>query len=157
MALSAQQKGLELSCECHQDIPATLVGDEERLRQILINLIGNAIKFTVRGTVRVVAQLDSLSEREARIRFSVVDSGRGIPAEKQATIFESFSQADGSTTREVGGTGLGLAICSRLVSLMDGTIWAESEVGKGSVFHFTVRFGVPVENKIVDYAPKLTG
>ena len=144
MALKAQEKGLKLSCRSGEEIPRTLVGDDERLRQVVLNLVGNAIKFTERGAVRVFAELDSLTQGNACLHFSVADSGSGVPADKQRSIFEAFSQADGSTTRQVGGTGLGLAICRQLVGLMGGRIWTESEVDKGSTFHFTVRLGLPL-------------
>lgn len=141
LALRADQKGLELACQVDPQVPDYVVGDSLRLRQILVNLVGNAIKFTARGEVVVRVQIDSQTDRELNLHFSVADTGIGIPAEKHLQIFEAFSQADGSTTRNYGGTGLGLAISSRLTALMDGRIWVESAVGKGSTFHFTARFG----------------
>jgi CheY-like chemotaxis protein len=131
------------------EVPDRLVGDPDRLQQVLINLLGNAIKFTARGGVRLVVSRRPASEDGVlTVQFSVHDSGIGIPADKTQLIFEAFRQADGSTTRRFGGTGLGLAICSKLVELMGGRIWVESEPGLGSVFHFTVRFAIaPVEEE----------
>jgi signal transduction histidine kinase/ligand-binding sensor domain-containing protein/DNA-binding response OmpR family regulator len=143
LALRAHKKGLELACSVPPEIPNTLLGDPGRLRQILVNLVGNAIKFTEQGEVIVRVALESSTEEEMILRISVADTGMGIPQGQQAGIFEAFSQADSSTTRRFGGTGLGLAISARLVSLMNGRLWLESEVGRGSVFHFTARFGVP--------------
>jgi signal transduction histidine kinase/CheY-like chemotaxis protein len=143
LAVRADQKSLELLCYIHQDVPEILIGDPARLRQILRNLVGNAIKFTQSGEIAVRVEDESRSEDEVLLHFMVSDTGIGIPAEKQACIFDPFTQADGSTTRNFGGTGLGLAICSRLSDMMGGSIWVESDVGKGSVFHFTVRFGKP--------------
>ncbi len=145
LALRAYQKGLELIYQVAPDIPETLVGDPGRLRQIVINLVGNAIKFSDKGniTVRVAAgQVDS--DGYADLEFSVTDQGVGIPAEKQASIFSPFTQADASTTRRYGGTGLGLAICARLVQAMSGEISVTSQPGQGSTFHFTARFGIGV-------------
>ena len=137
----AQAKGLELACYIENDVPDCLVTDPFRLRQILVNLIGNAIKFTERGEVVVHGSVQSRTDCEAIIHVAVSDTGIGIPKNKQKLIFESFAQADGSTTRKYSGTGLGLAISSQLVTLMGGTIWVESEVDKGSTFHFTVKAG----------------
>jgi two-component system, sensor histidine kinase and response regulator len=142
LALRAHQKELELVYQVAPEIPAYVVGDPGRLRQILVNLVGNAIKFTQQGEVAVQVGCDSQSEHELKLHFSVADTGIGIPAEKHSLIFEAFAQADGSTTRNYGGTGLGLAIASQLAGLMGGRIWVESTVGKGSIFHFTVHFGV---------------
>jgi CheY-like chemotaxis protein len=122
------------------DVPEIIVGDPTRLRQILLNLIGNSVKFTERGSIRVEVVVEEREEAEVTLRFSVSDSGIGIPAENQRFIFDAFRQADGSTTRKHGGTGLGLAICTRLVDMMGGRIWVESELDTGSKFFFTGRF-----------------
>jgi len=134
-ALKAHSKGLELACDVHPDVPDALVGDAGRLRQILTNLVGNAIKFTEFGEVVVYAKPVSIPEGVG-VHFCVRDTGIGIPRAKQASIFDAFTQADGSTTRRYGGTGLGLTISTRLVQLMGGSIWVESEPGTGSEFHF---------------------
>jgi signal transduction histidine kinase/ligand-binding sensor domain-containing protein/CheY-like chemotaxis protein len=146
-SLAAAEKRLHLSVDIGDEVPERLVGDPDRLQQVLINLIGNALKFTERGGVRLVGRCPHPPENGAfTVQFGVHDTGIGIPADKTQLIFEAFRQADGSTTRQFGGTGLGLAICSKLVELMGGRIWVESEPGQGSVFLFTVRFGVaPVE------------
>ncbi len=146
-SLAAGEKRLHLSIDIGDEVPERLVGDPDRLQQVLINLIGNAVKFTARGGVRLVVSRGHPSEDGTwMVQFSVHDTGIGIPADKTQLIFEAFRQADGSTTRRFGGTGLGLAICSKLVELMGGRIWVESEPGKGSIFHFTVRFAdAPVE------------
>jgi signal transduction histidine kinase/CheY-like chemotaxis protein/HPt (histidine-containing phosphotransfer) domain-containing protein len=143
LAERAQRKGLELVCDVDPAVPSLVVGDPGRLAQILTNLIGNAIKFTERGEVVVRAEVVETLEDDTRVAFSVRDTGLGIPPEAQARIFDSFSQADGSTTRRYGGTGLGLAIAKQLVGMMGGEIKLESEVGKGSCFRFTARFRNP--------------
>ena len=140
LSLRAHQKGLELAFEIDPDVPETLLGDPGRLRQIVINLVGNAIKFTERGEVILGARVEERREQDIVLHFTVTDSGIGIPAHKQSAIFEAFRQADGSMTRKYGGTGLGLTISSRLVEMMGGRVSVESEVGRGSRFHFTVRF-----------------
>ncbi len=140
MAFRAQQKKLELICHLNPDVPEPLVGDPGRLRQILINLVGNAIKFTEKGEIVVRTEVESQTEEFVTLHFRVIDTGIGIPVKKQKVIFEAFSQADNSMTRKFGGTGLGLTISQSLVTLMNGKIWVESEVGKGSIFHFTVQF-----------------
>jgi two-component system sensor histidine kinase/response regulator len=140
--LRAQQKGLELRYDVSSEVPEMLTGDPGRLRQIMLNLVGNAIKFTEQGEVVVHAEMASQTEDEVCIHFTVSDTGIGIPAEKQQAIFEAFTQADGSTTRQYGGTGLGLALSARLVELMDGRLWVESTMGQGSTFHFTAWFGM---------------
>jgi two-component system, sensor histidine kinase and response regulator len=142
LSLRAHQKGLELAYDLQPDVPGALVGDPGRLRQIIVNLVGNAIKFTEKGEVVVHVQADSRTNDEIELHFTIADTGIGIPAEKQSAIFEAFTQADGSMSRTYGGTGLGLTISSRLVELMRGRIWVESEVNKGSRFHFTAHFGL---------------
>ena len=142
MGFRAHQKGLELLCDVRPDVPAAVIGDEGRLRQVLVNLVGNAIKFTDRGEILVTVARESETEDGVRLRFSVRDTGVGIPADKQQKIFEAFSQADESMTRKYGGTGLGLTICKRLVGMMGGEIWVESALGKGTTFHFTANLGV---------------
>jgi PAS domain S-box-containing protein len=138
LALRADEKGLELLCDVQADVPELLRGDPNRLRQIMVNLVGNAIKFTHTGEVTLKVETGGSRNGRYRLHFIVSDTGVGIPQEKLESVFESFSQADTSTTREYGGTGLGLTICRRLVGLMGGRIWVESEVGKGSAFHLTV-------------------
>jgi CheY-like chemotaxis protein len=141
VALRASEKRLELVFEMAPDVPVHVLGDPGRLRQVLVNIVGNAIKFTEKGEILVrVARSASVSDSEgATLHISVSDSGIGIPAAKLGSVFDAFSQEDSSITRKYGGTGLGLTICSRLVAAMGGKIWVESEVGKGSTFHFTTR------------------
>ncbi|MBT5801777.1 MAG: hypothetical protein HOI20_09280 [Gemmatimonadetes bacterium] len=141
-ALRAEEKGVELIYEIQPKVPDNLIGDPGRLRQIVINLLGNAIKFTERGEVYLKVVHQEQGDGEIELQVSVRDTGIGIPADKQQQIFEVFSQADGSTTRRFGGTGLGLSISNLLVDLMNGRIWLESQEGQGSTFHFTVRLGV---------------
>jgi signal transduction histidine kinase len=143
MRFRAKQKGLEMNWHSTSDVPECLVGDPTRLRQILINLVGNAIKFTERGEIVVDVQVREISQESVELHFRVQDSGIGIANDKQKMIFEEFTQADSSTTRKYGGTGLGLAITRRLVNLMGGRIWVESAPGRGSTFHFTAKFGLP--------------
>ena len=141
----ARERGVDLIYHCEADVPAWVTGDPDRLRQIVMNLVGNAIKFTERGEVAVRVSLQQPlgpDRKDCLLHFAISDTGIGIPSEKQQIIFEAFSQADNSTTRRFGGTGLGLTISSRLVALMGGQIWVESEVGRGSTFHFTAQFGV---------------
>ena len=135
-----QDKGLGLEVAVAEAVPAVVVGDPGRLRQVLLNLVSNAVKFTDEGTVRVVVEEEGSSSDSVRLHIRVVDNGIGIPADRISTIFEPYLQASTSTTREFGGTGLGLAICRDLVELMGGQIWAESEEGVGSTFHVTARF-----------------
>jgi CheY-like chemotaxis protein/HPt (histidine-containing phosphotransfer) domain-containing protein len=140
LALQAHEKGLELACRIPPEMPDSLVGDPDRLRQIIVNLVGNAIKFTSRGEVVANVEVESQTNEDVAVHFSVKDTGIGVPAAKQDMIFKAFTQADASTTRQFGGTGLGLAIATRLVALMGGKLWLESELGKGSTFHFTLHF-----------------
>jgi signal transduction histidine kinase/CheY-like chemotaxis protein/HPt (histidine-containing phosphotransfer) domain-containing protein len=140
LATRAHQKELELACRIAPDVPDALVGDSVRLRQIVVNLVGNAIKFTERGEVVLRVETEAVGEDWVGLHFAVADTGIGIPLEKQGLIWDAFVQADNSTTRQYGGSGLGLAISSRLVALLGGRIRVESEVGKGSTFSFTARF-----------------
>jgi two-component system, sensor histidine kinase and response regulator len=139
-AARAHLKGLELACNIRPDVPTALVGDPNRLRQIVTNLIGNAVKFTEHGEVVLTVEAETQTDRDAVLRFSVSDTGIGVPPEQHEAIFKPFIQADGSTSRKYGGTGLGLAISTSLVALLGGRMWLESETGKGSTFHFTVSF-----------------
>jgi two-component system, sensor histidine kinase and response regulator len=139
LSLRAHQKGLELAFEIGPDVPHAIVGDPGRLRQIIVNLVGNALKFTEKGEVVLSATMEAREREDVVLHFVVADTGIGIPSQKLSAIFEAFQQADGSMTRKYGGTGLGLTISSRLVDLMGGRIWVESELGKGSRFHFTSR------------------
>ena len=143
LAVVAHRKGLTLRHGIGPGIPMVLLGDPTRLRQVLVNLVNNAIKFTEQGYVEVRADARSVDSSEAVIEFSVVDTGIGMSKEQQHVIFEAFRQADGSTTRRYGGTGLGLSISHRLASLMGGRLWVESKLGEGSVFHLTVRLRQP--------------
>jgi two-component system sensor histidine kinase/response regulator len=140
LAVRAHRKGLELICHVQPDVPDAVEGDVGRLRQVLMNLVGNAIKFTPQGEVEVTVTLDASTEREVALAFSVRDTGIGIAREKQATIFQAFEQEDSSTTRKYGGTGLGLTISAQLAALMNGTITVQSAPGCGSTFRFTARF-----------------
>ena len=142
LALRAHQKGLELTCDIRPEVPEDVVADPTRLREIVVNLVGNAIKFTAQGEVGIEIALESRTPDRVLLHFAVRDTGIGIAPEKQQCIFEAFSQADGSTARRFGGTGLGLSISKRLVEMMGGRIWVESVAGKGSAFHFTASLGV---------------
>ena len=142
IALRADEKELELLCDLAPDVPELVSGDAVRLRQIVLNLVGNAIKFTHQGEVVVRVKTIAATEETRTLQITVADTGVGIPPEKQKFIFDPFTQADTSTTRNYGGTGLGLTISSRLISMMGGRIWLESEVGRGSQFHFTVQLRV---------------
>jgi two-component system, sensor histidine kinase and response regulator len=142
LSLRAHEKGLELTGDIRADVPEYVIGDPTGLRQIILNLVGNAIKFTEQGEVELVAGLEAVENGAVRLWFMVRDTGVGIPAEKWQTIFEAFTQADGSTTRRFGGTGLGLSISTCLAKAMHGNIWVDSEPGKGSRFHLTASFGV---------------
>ncbi len=139
LALRADFQNLELACDIRPEVPAEVSVDITRLSQVLMNLIGNAIKFTSKGEVELIVGLDDIANGRANLHFNVRDTGIGIALERQKAIFEAFSQADATTTRRFGGTGLGLTICSRLVELMGGRIWVESQVGSGSQFHFTIQ------------------
>jgi PAS domain S-box-containing protein len=141
LALRAHKKGMELACQVEQDVPEGLVGDGNRLRQVLLNLIGNAIKFTEAGEVIVRVRAPKTDQQSVVIDFEIADTGIGIAPEKQEIIFQAFEQADSSSTRRYGGTGLGLTISSRLVEMMGGKITVESEFGRGSTFRFSARFG----------------
>jgi len=143
LALRASEKGLELACHIAAEAPHELLGDAGRLRQVLLNVLGNAVKFTDTGEVVLHVDVETMSPSRVTLRFAVTDTGIGIPAEKQRQIFQAFTQADSSTTRRFGGTGLGLAIALRLVELMNGRMWVESEVGRGSAFFFTSTFDRP--------------
>jgi len=142
LALRAHRKGLELVCHVHADVPDAVVGDGPRLRQVVVNIVDNALKFTERGEVVLDVDLQSRDDGQALLHFAVTDTGIGIPQEKHRLVFDAFEQADSSTTRRFGGTGLGLAIATKLVALLGGRIWLESEVGRGSTFHFTARLGL---------------
>jgi PAS domain S-box-containing protein len=157
VAARADEKGLSLVCEIAPDVPTDLIGDPTRLRQVLLNLIGNAIKFTQSGEVSLRVAPDADSSIPTALRFTVSDTGIGIPDEKLARVFERFTQADSSTTRRFGGSGLGLTISKRLVELMGGRIWVESEVGKGSVFAFAVPFEISATVHRPTVAPIGTG
>ena len=155
LAVRAQEKGLELASHFPPDVPDDLIGDPSRLGRIVVNLVGNAIKFTEHGEVVLHAGVETREGAEVKLHFSVTDTGIGIPIEKQKRIFEAFAQADTSTTRKYGGTGLGLAICAQLAELMGGRVWVESQVGCGSTFHFTARFGLvnPSAKKPLEASP----
>ena len=153
----AQDKNLEFLISAQHDIPPNLVGDPLRLGQILINLVNNAVKFTERGEVLVTVALEEQLADRVKVKFSVRDSGIGMTPEQSARLFQAFAQADTSTTRKYGGTGLGLSISKRLVEMMEGTIWAESQPGVGSTFHFTAWFGIGSEEKRKRFIPDLAG
>lgn len=158
LAVRAEQKGLELAAHIRQQVPEAVMGDPDRLRRIVLNLVGNAIKFTEQGEVVLRTEIKSSNEEEVCLHFAVTDTGIGISPEKQHQIFEAFAQADSSTTRKYGGTGLGLAIAAQLVEMMGGRIWVESQVGQGSTFHFTANFGLPAtpaEKRITDMSVDL--
>ena len=160
MGVRSHRKGLELACHVAPNVPDGLIGDSGRLCQIIINLVGNAIKFTEAGEVVIHVLPEQLTDDEALLRFSVTDTGSGIPANKLEIIFDAFAQADSSITRKHGGTGLGLAISRQLVEMMGGKLWVESQVGKGSMFHFTAKFGRhanPQKKSLSLSMPDLTG
>ena len=153
MALRAQEKRLDLLVSTAPDVPIGLSGDPHRLRQVIVNLVGNAIKFTERGEVAVRVTNDIGANPAGTLRFAVSDTGIGIPSDKLGAVFERFTQADGSTTRLYGGTGLGLAISKQLIERMGGRIWVESSLGKGSVFNFTVPFSIPQSQGAAEASP----
>jgi two-component system sensor histidine kinase/response regulator len=142
LGFRAHQKGLELIYEVQPDVPEAILGDPGRIRQILVNLIGNSIKFTERGEILLSVRQEEESSETVLLHFAVKDTGVGVPADKQEEIFEAFCQADGSMARKYGGSGLGLTICTRLVGMMGGRIWVESQPGQGSTFHFTLRLAI---------------
>ncbi len=156
MAFRADEKGLELLCNVRPEVPNHIVADPTRLSQIIVNLVGNALKFTSEGEVELRVELDEIENDCCRLHFSVRDTGIGIPADKQKTIFEAFSQADTATTRKFGGTGLGLTISTRLVQLMGGTIWVESTPGIGSCFHFTLVAPIGPEERAGETVPAIS-
>jgi PAS domain S-box-containing protein len=151
LAIKADEKGIELVTHIHPDVPPYLKGDPGKLRQMLINLVGNALKFTETGEIIVQVKVQKLHEKNVQLHFMVADTGIGIPKEKQGLIFDSFQQADGSVTRRHGGTGLGLSITKRLAEMMGGRIWVESVVGEGSTFHFIAMFGISEAKEIPDW------
>jgi signal transduction histidine kinase/CheY-like chemotaxis protein len=140
LSVVAEAKGLELLCDIGDDVPEVIAGDSVRVRQVLSNLLGNAIKFTADGHVLLSVRSESQESDSTLLQFSIIDTGIGIPSDKHSAIFEAFSQADGSTTRRFGGTGLGLTVSATLVGLMGGRIWVESDAGAGATFHFRVPF-----------------
>jgi PAS domain S-box-containing protein len=160
VAVRASEKELEIGCLIDQDVPIAILGDPTRLRQALGNLLANAVKFTEAGEVVLTVATETGGDVPRRLRFSVRDTGIGIPAERMPHLFESFSQMDASTTRRYGGTGLGLAISKRLAELMGGTLWADSEEGKGSVFHFEIptrEVAPPARYDRGEAAPRIAG
>jgi PAS domain S-box-containing protein len=148
LALGARGKGLDFASKIAPDVPQHVIGDPVRLRQIVINLIANAIKFTTHGSVTLGIGVESLDTNGVTLHFCIADTGIGIPAAQQQRVFEPFQQADGSTTRQFGGSGLGLAIASTLVQLMNGRIWVDSEPGAGSTFHFNAVFATPPTSSV---------
>jgi two-component system sensor histidine kinase/response regulator len=154
LALRAGEKGIELACDISPGVPERLLGDPSRLRQVLLNVMGNAVKFTDRGEVVLSVKVEASSAETVTLKFSVADTGIGIPPDKQQDIFQAFTQADSSTTRRYGGTGLGLAIAVRLVQLMGGRMWVESELGRGSKFHFVAVFERPASRTVERVKPK---
>jgi len=153
LAVRAHEKGLELNCYIRSDTPESLVGDPGRLRQILINLAGNAIKFTDSGEVCIRCEVDEKTDASVQLHFAVSDTGIGVPPDRLDHIFESFRQVDGSMTRKYGGTGLGLSISKQLCEMMGGNMRVESQPGKGSTFHFSLRFGVQAKQEV--FAPTI--
>ena len=136
----ARKKKLAMAVNVDPEVPDQVLGDANRLRQVLLNLLSNAMKFTHEGSIQLAIHLREANPNNCLLYFTVADTGIGIPAEAQATIFEPFQQGDGSISRRYGGTGLGLTICARLVRLQGGQIWLTSEAGEGTTVHFTARF-----------------
>jgi signal transduction histidine kinase len=157
LAINAEQKGLQFTYDVGSDVPDDLIGDPLRLRQVLLNLLNNAIKFTASGAIEMRSSLYERRDETVTVHFSVRDTGVGIPSDKLDLIFEAFSQADSTISRKFGGTGLGLAISSRLVALMGGKVWVESEAGKGSTFHFTAVFEHPPAPEAIAVCDSLAG
>lgn len=155
LAMRANEKGLELTSHIHQNVPHHLIGDPTRLTQILINLIGNALKFTEKGSVEIQVINDPDQATPGAIRLSISDTGIGIPADKLLSIFDRFTQAHASTTRQYGGTGLGLSISQQLAERMQGRIWVDSTVGKGSTFHCSLQFRVPIQSELPASTPAM--
>jgi len=151
LALKAYEKNLELLIDIDKNLPSQLKGDPGRVGQIIINILGNAIKFTQDGYVSTRLRVENITENECILLFSIIDTGIGIPEDRQKSIFESFTQADGSTTRQFGGTGLGTTISKQLLTLMHGEIWVESEMGVGSQFHFRIPFQLALESQPMQF------
>ncbi|MEQ9380134.1 MAG: response regulator, partial [Pirellulales bacterium] len=143
LGVRAHAKGLEITYRISPEVPTSLNGDPNRLRQVIMNLVGNAVKFTDRGEVKMDVRCEYANSNHVVLHYTIHDTGIGMPQDKLKHVFEAFEQADTSTTRRFGGTGLGLAITQRLTEMMEGDVWAESQEGEGSTFHFTARFGVP--------------
>ena len=157
LARNAERKGLQFTFEVSSGVPDELIGDPLRLRQVLLNLLNNAIKFTTSGAIEMRTAIYDRRDETVTVHFSVRDTGIGIPSDKLDLIFEAFSQADSTISRKFGGTGLGLAISSRLVALMGGQVWVESEVGRGSTFHFTAIFEHPRAPEAIEVRNSLAG
>ena len=153
-AVTAHKKGLEVIVSVAPEAPRRLLGDPTRVRQVISNLVGNAVKFTEHGVISVAVSVDESTAASVLLRFAVRDTGIGIPASRQAAVFEAFSQADDSTTRRYGGTGLGLTICTHLVQMMGGRVWLDSVEGEGSCFYFTARFGVEASTPVASALPQ---
>ncbi len=156
-AVTAHKKGIEVTVTLAPDVPARIIGDPTRVRQVITNLMGNAVKFTEEGDIAVEVSVEERSISSVALRFAVRDTGIGIPASRQSMIFEAFAQADDSTTRRFGGTGLGLTICTHLVQMMGGRIWLESVEGEGSTFFFSGRFGVDAVNTVAPAEGQFAG
>jgi len=157
LAVLAHRKHLELVCDISPDLPPMLTGDPNRLRQVITNIVGNAIKFTDHGEIVLSVRPKPGEENQGMVQFSVADTGSGIPADKLKSVFDPFIQVDGTSRRQHKGTGLGLSICSRLAQMFQGEIWVESEMGQGSIFHFTGKLAVPAEKALPAPAAAATG